>query len=180
MYTVFAERYRDDRNTQMHTLTFDTLEAVQGWMRDHANPSSGSFLLPTEEARRKFADPRSIRLGWLPGGHEWWVLKIDNGSGTIFSDGSLTRGEPFIAASIQGMLERLWAECKNPESRFVEEGAVPVQAVIPAADAAAFRSQIDPMKAIFADERRSDWFDADDIAREIAEALDLLLAGQGL
>ena len=35
------------------------------------------------------------------------------------------------------------------------------------------------MNAMFADEDRADWFDADDIAREIAEALDLLLAAQG-
>ena len=32
---------------------------------------------------------------------------------------------------------------------------------------------------MFADEERADWFDADDIAREVAEALDLLLSGQG-
>lgn len=180
MYTVFAERYRDDRNTQLHTLTFDSLDAVQGWMRDHANPSSGSFAIPTEEARRKFADPRSIRLGWLPGQYEWWVLKIDNGRGCVFSDGTLTSGKAHVAASVQAMLERFWAESKHPESRFVEEDAQPGGAVIPAADAAAFRARIDDMKAIFADEHRSDWFDADDAAREIAEALDLLLAGQGL
>ena len=50
---------------------------------------------------------------------------------------------------------------------------------IPAEDAAVFRARIDEMKGIYADEGRSDWFDADDIAHEIAEALDLLLAAQG-
>ena len=39
---------------------------------------------------------------------------------------------------------------------------------IPPGDAALFRSQIDEMNAMFADEDRADWFDADDIAREIA------------
>lgn len=52
-------------------------------------------------------------------------------------------------------------------------------ASIPPEDAALFRSRIDEMNAMFADEDRADWFDADDIAREIAEALDLLLSAQG-
>ena len=52
-------------------------------------------------------------------------------------------------------------------------------ASIPPADARALRSQIDDMKAIYADSSRKDWFDGDDIAREIAESLDLLLAAQG-
>ena len=39
---------------------------------------------------------------------------------------------------------------------------------IPPEDAALFRSRIDEMNAMFADEDRADWFDADDIAREIA------------
>ena len=50
---------------------------------------------------------------------------------------------------------------------------------IPPEDAALFRSRIDEMNAMFADENRADWFDADDIARELAEALDLLLSAQG-
>lgn len=77
------------------------------------------------------------------------------------------------------MLERFWAESQDPESRFYDEEPEPPCARIPAEDAAVFRSRIDEMKAIYADEGRSDWFDADDMAREIAEALDLLLAAQG-
>ena len=58
------------------------------------------------------------------------------------------------------------------------ESAVEAVSILPE-DAALFRSRIDEMNAMFADEERADWFDADDIAREVAEALDLLLSAQG-
>ena len=35
------------------------------------------------------------------------------------------------------------------------------------------------MKVIYADEGRADWYDADDMAREIAESLGELLEAQG-
>ena len=181
MYTVSAEYYHDDRHTRPRTMTFETLEDVEAWMRKRSNPTSGSFQVPCDETRRKFANPRWIHLGWLPGGFEWLVHKIEGPKGIVFSDGSLTCGKPFVSRSVQAMLERFWAESKDPEARFFDEEPVARarQAVIPAADAAVLRERIDDMKAIFADEDRSDWFDADDVARDIAESLDLLLAAQG-
>ena len=90
-----------------------------------------------------------------------------------------TCGKTFIARSVQAMLERFWAESKDPESRFCDEEPEAPCVRIPAEDVAVFRARIDEMKAICADEARPDWFDADDIAREIAEAPDLLLVAQG-
>ena len=179
MYTVFAEHYHDDRHTRMRTFAFDSLDAVEAWMLKRSNPSSSSFIVPCEETRRAYCNPHSIRLGWLPDSFEWWVHKIEGPRGIVFSDGTLMCGKPFIARSVQAMLERFWAESKEPESRFCDEPAEPPCVRIPAEDAAVFRARIDEMKAIYADEGRSDWFDADDIAREIAESLDLLLAAQG-
>lgn len=46
---------------------------------------------------------------------------------------------------------------------------------IPAGQAMWFRRRIDEMRAIYADEGRPDWFDADDMAREIAEELGRIL-----
>ena len=77
------------------------------------------------------------------------------------------------------MLERFWAESKDPESRFCDEPAEPPCVRIPAEDAAVFCARIDEMKAIYADEARADWYDADDMAREIAESLGELLEAQG-
>ena len=45
------------------------------------------------------------------------------------------------------------------------------EVVIPANKVEWFRSRIAEMSRIYADETRSDWFDADDIAREVAEEL---------
>ena len=49
------------------------------------------------------------------------------------------------------MLERFWAESKDPESRFCDESAEPPCVRIPAEDAAVFRVRIDEMKAVYAD-----------------------------
>lgn len=43
--------------------------------------------------------------------------------------------------------------------------------VIPVHKVAWFRDRIAEMSRIYADETRSDWFDADDTAREVAEEL---------
>ena len=47
--------------------------------------------------------------------------------------------------------------------------------IIPAGKLEWFRAQIDEMRGIYAEGDRSDWFDADDIAREVAEELGRLL-----
>ncbi|MBQ9042148.1 MAG: hypothetical protein IJ111_04965 [Eggerthellaceae bacterium] len=51
----------------------------------------------------------------------------------------------------------------------------PCDVTIPAGQALWFRRRIDEMSSVFADEERSDWFDADDMAREIAEELGRIL-----
>ena len=188
MYTVFAERYRNDRDTQTHVLDFATLDEAFAWMRRHANPSASSFLVPCKHTREKFADPRFIHLGWLPGDVEWLVHEIDRGGDIVFSDGSRTCGQAHVSKSVQDRLERFWRECKEPESRFAEKdtpGAAagtpqPGCAVITPSVVELFRRRIDKMKAIYADEGCTDWYEGDDIARDVAEALDEVLASQGL
>lgn len=50
-----------------------------------------------------------------------------------------------------------------------------VTITIPADKLEWFRAQIDEMRGIYVDGDRSDWFDADDIAREVADELGRLL-----
>ena len=179
MYTVTAEHYHDDRHTRIKTLSFDSLDAVQAWMHRRSNPTSSSFSVPCAATRKSWQGIKSIRLGWLPGGFEWSVRKIEGPRGIVFSDGSLTCNEPFIARSVQAMLEHFWEESKNPSTRFCDEEPLPPAARIPADEAKLLRARIDEMKAIYADEARADWYDADDMAREIAESLGGLLEAQG-
>ena len=121
MYTVYAERYRDDANTQQHVLSFSSLDEVSAWMREHSNPSSSSLIVPCKHTREIYADPRFIHLGWLPGGTEWLVHEIDGDAGILFSDGDRTCGKAHVSKAVLDMLERFWDECKHPEKRFAED-----------------------------------------------------------
>lgn len=56
-----------------------------------------------------------------------------------------------------------------------EFGREPHGTTLTAGQAAWFRRQIDEMRGIYADGDRSDWIEADDMAREIAEELGRLL-----
>ena len=179
MYAVFAEHYHDYRHSRMRTIEFDTLDAVEAWMHRRSNPSSNSFLVPCKATRKTYGEVRHIRLGWLPDGFEWQVRKIEGPRGVVFSDGSLTCGKPFVSRSVQAMLERFWERATRPESRFSDEAPHDPPAYIPAGDARELRGRIDEMNAIYGDDARKDWYDADDIARGIAESLDQLLRRQG-
>ena len=179
MYTVTAEHYHDDCHTRIKTLSFDSLDAVQAWMHRRSNPTSSRFTVPCAATRKSYQGIKWIRLGWLPGGFEWSIRKIEGPRGIVFSDGSLACNEPFIARTVQAMLERFWHEAKNPSTRFCDEEPQPPAARIPTDEAASLRVWLDEMKTIYADEGHTDWYDADGMAREIAESLDELLEAQG-
>jgi len=123
MITILAKKYRNDYSNQMCTMRFSSLtdlfEHLVKISLDFADKKRSWIPVPSEGKQYDWCSRIEIdnKTDYLDC---FWIYKIENENGILYSNGTYTDGEKFCAKSVEDWL----VKCKqyiNKKNRFVEE-----------------------------------------------------------
>lgn len=125
MIKVFYEEYYNDYIRKNHVKTFSDLTELEEWifgqmMRDTSEDFAMFF--PTPEILKRICSDGPGRIEFKPqyGGPDFWIHKIENYDGIIFSDGIYTSRKKHWSKEIKEWLIHCDKRKQSPKYLFVE------------------------------------------------------------
>ena len=121
MIKIEYEAYRNDFDRQTGiTKTFNSLDDLADWifgqMKQKYDGESFVMWYPTDKARL-------CRISFIPEwrGPSYWIHKIEDSDGILFSDGSTTSGQKFMADCVQKWCKACTERRDKPAFNFVNK-----------------------------------------------------------
>ena len=125
MIKVFFEEYYNDFFRKNHVKTFSDLQELEAWifgqMRRDTREDFAMFF-PTPEILDRIGSDGPGRIEFKPqhGGPDFWIHKIENYDGIIFSDGIYTSRKRHWSNDMKEWLRHCDKRKRSPQYSFVE------------------------------------------------------------